>query len=283
LQTFDHEDAHQDSDFGWDSGEQSAYQSGSEELDDVEMGIPAHDEACLSSKDEASLSGEDEANLSGEDEANLSGEDKDGPSGEDVPSVFQLPAITSEEVVVPYHGQTFSDEEDFFMTVSLYAQAAGFTIRRDRAVRNKAGELRKRDLVCSWARTAAYNKNETADRNRPSQSTGCSFRVRASFKSDLEKWQMIHVSLLHNHAMVAPEQRRFMSSERKLPENIKSEVLLLRRAGVSVTQIRAVLKVKFGKDTTWLYDDIYNFLYRQSGESAKRTLDAQSLIEALQE
>jgi hypothetical protein len=283
LQTSDWEDV--------DFGEQSMYESEPEELDGVETGIAAQYEASLSGEDEESLPHEDSASLPREDkespldkcDASLPHEDEASVSDEDELSVFQPPARSEKPVIVPHNGQLFGDEDEFIMAISEYARDNGFSIRRDRILKNKAGKVRKRDLVCSWARTPALNKGQPVDRNKPSQSTDCSFRVRASFDSRMGKWKMIFVNLLHNHAMVAPERRRFMSSERKLPDEVKSEVLQLRRAGISVPQIRSVLKVKFGKDRVWLYDNVYNFLYQQTAEPAKRALDAQSLVQALQE
>jgi hypothetical protein len=179
--------------------------------------------------------------------------------------------------------QTFYTEEDFIKMVKDYARVQGFSIRLGRVVKTKAGSLRKRDLVCSHARTTALNRQSKVARNKPLLSTGCPFRVRASFDVATGKWHVISVILNHNHRMVSSEQRHFMNSERVLPDEVKSEVLCLHRAGIQPSQIRDVLKVKFGDNASWLYDDIYNFLYKHTATSHPKELDAQNFIETLQQ
>jgi zinc finger SWIM domain-containing protein 3 len=183
---------------------------------------------------------------------------------------------------VPSLGQTFDTEEAFALMVFEYARRQGFSIRRSRVVKTKGGELRKRDLVCSYARTSGLKKHVQV-RNTALKSTDCPFRVRASFDVTTCKWHVISVVLDHNHNMVSSEQRKFMNSERRLPDEVKSEVLTLHRAGITPSQIRNVLKVKFGDKSSWLYDDIYNFLYHQAGGLGHSELDAQAFIETLQQ
>jgi hypothetical protein len=182
---------------------------------------------------------------------------------------------------IPYRGQTFDSEEEFVKMVKEYARLQGFTIRRSKVVKTKAGSLRKRDLVCSNARTTAL-KRPKGIRNKPVMSTGCPFRVRASFDVMTGKWHVLLVKLEHNHRMVSAEKRRYMNSERTLPDEVKSEALCLHRAGITPSQIRNVLKVKFSESVCWLYDDVYNFLYQHTSSSDKKEFDAQAFIETLQ-
>jgi hypothetical protein len=201
------------------------------------------------------------------------------------PSSDSSSETPNEPTFIPRRGQTFESEKEFRHMVTNYAIAKGFSIRRSKVVKAKDGSLRKRDLVCSRARTTALHKSKSKPtvRNKPFHSTGCQFLVRASYKDDIRKWQIISAKLNHNHNFVSSEQQQFMNSERRLPEEVKSEVLSLHRAGISPSQIRTVLKVKFGANSSWLYDDIYNFLYKHAGSSDRKELDAQIFIETLKE
>jgi hypothetical protein len=183
----------------------------------------------------------------------------------------------------PFRGQTFGSEAEFVNMVIEYARNQGFDIRRSRVVKTKAGEIRKRDLVCSHARTTTSLKKRSQSRTKAIKTTNCPFRVRASFNDKTGKWHVLRAILKHNHGMVSLEHRQYMSSERRLPDEVKSEVLYLHRAGISPSQIRSALKVKFANHASWLYDDIYNFLYRQAGNVGDRNLDAQAFIETLQQ
>ncbi|CAG8839301.1 7314_t:CDS:2, partial [Gigaspora margarita] len=57
---------------------------------------------------------------------------------------------------------------------------------------------------------------------------------------------------------------------------------LLHRAGVDVLTICAILKEEFGDHVTWMYDDIYNFIYYLEGSGLeKRELDAKEFVKIL--
>ncbi|CAG8621168.1 9243_t:CDS:2 [Gigaspora margarita] len=51
---------------------------------------------------------------------------------------------------------------------------------------------------------------------------------------------------------------------------------LLRQAGIDVLTIHAILKEEFGDHVSWMYDDIYNFIYYLEGSGLeKREIDAE--------
>ncbi|CAG8571630.1 3089_t:CDS:1, partial [Paraglomus occultum] len=128
-------------------------------------------------------------------------------------------------------------------------------------------------------RTPAKKEIE-GKRKRVPQATDCPFRVRASHDSVTGLWHTLDVKLEHNHQMVSAEQRRFMASERELPEDVKAEILLLKRSGLHVSQIRSVLATKFTNRVTWIYNDLYNFLHN-SGSLTNKEFDAQEFIDTL--
>ncbi|CAG8541395.1 3115_t:CDS:2 [Scutellospora calospora] len=62
--------------------------------------------------------------------------------------------------------------------------------------------------------------------------------------------------------------------------NVKERVLLLRRAGCDVSQILFILKEEFSEEITWIYNDIYNFIYRTQ-ELNNEKFDASKFIQIL--
>ncbi|CAG8723336.1 15183_t:CDS:10 [Gigaspora margarita] len=91
------------------------------------------------------------------------------------------------------------------------------------------------------------------------------------------------MNLIHNHQLVNENHRMFMSNERHIPDDIKQRIELLCRAGIDVPTIRAILKEEFGDLVTWVYDDIYNFIYQLEGSFEKRELDAEEFIKILEQ
>ena len=83
--------------------------------------------------------------------------------------------------------------------------------------------------------------------------------------------------------MVDENYRRFISIEWNIPDNVKQWIELLCQAGVCVPTIRAILKEEFGNHITWMYNNIYNFIYQMEGFSLeKKELDAEEFIKILE-
>ena len=93
---------------------------------------------------------------------------------------------------------------------------------------------------------------------------------------------MIFVQLEHNHSMILENFHRFMSEERTIPIEVQERILLLRRAGCEVPIIRAILKEEFSDIVTWIYNDLYNFIYQKEGTLEKREFDANDFIKELE-
>ncbi|CAG8592951.1 13552_t:CDS:2, partial [Racocetra fulgida] len=75
-----------------------------------------------------------------------------------------------------------------------------------------------------------------------------------------------------------------MSNERNISDDVKQQIELLCRAGVDVPTIYAILKEEFGDHVTWMYDDIYNFIYHlERSGLEKRELDAEEFVKILEQ
>jgi hypothetical protein len=70
------------------------------------------------------------------------------------------------------------------------------------------------------------------------------------------------MNITHNHQMVDENYRFYMANERFIPDDVKQRIMLLHRAGVDVPTIRSILKEEFGDQITWMYNDLYNFIYK---------------------
>lgn len=80
--------------------------------------------------------------------------------------------------------------------------------------------------------------------------------------------------------MVPENSRRFMSEERTIPTEVQEKILLLRRAGCDIPTIRAILREEFSDIVTWVYDDLYNFIYRK--EAIDREFDSDNFVKELE-
>ncbi len=76
--------------------------------------------------------------------------------------------------------------------------------------------------------------------------------------------------------MILENFRRFMSEERTIPIEVQERILLLHHAGCEVSMIRAILKEEFSDIVTWIYNDLYNFIYQ------KREFDVNNFIKELE-
>jgi len=56
-----------------------------------------------------------------------------------------------------------------------------------------------------------------------------------------------------------------LSEERTIPIEVQERILLFHHAGCNVLTIRVILKEEFSDIVTWIYNDLYNFIYQKEG------------------
>ncbi|RGB27262.1 hypothetical protein C1646_769363 [Rhizophagus diaphanus] len=164
--------------------------------------------------------------------------------------------------IVLNEGNTYSSEEAFIFAVKTYAKQQGFQVRLGKSEKNAAGLICKRTIICN--REGSPKKTSSGSKRRTSgasQCCNCQFMAHASLNSSNGLWYLILVRLEHNHSMVSESSRRSMSKKRTIPSEVQERILLLRRAGCDVPTIRSILKEEFSNVVTWMYDDLYNFIY----------------------
>ncbi|CAG8778418.1 3059_t:CDS:2, partial [Gigaspora margarita] len=178
--------------------------------------------------------------------------------------------LKKENKLHPQLGESFLTQEEFFEAIWQYGLSQGFTIRYGKVDnRNKEKEIHKRTILCSRKGISVANKeDDKPKRQRESKRYGCKYMY------------IIALQEIHNHAMIKQEELRFTQQERNLSENVKERVLLLRYAGCDVSQILSILKEEFSGEITWIYDDIYNFIYRTQ-ELNNDEFDASEFIHTL--
>jgi len=72
-----------------------------------------------------------------------------------------------------------------------------------------------------------------------------------------------------------------MSEKRTILIEVQERILLLCHAGCEVSIIRVILKEEFSDIVTWIYNDLYNFIYQKEGILEKREFDANNFIKEL--
>ncbi|KAJ2676223.1 hypothetical protein GGI25_003610, partial [Coemansia spiralis] len=111
--------------------------------------------------------------------------------------------------------QLFESQDAFITHVKRFAMENGFNVRLDDVERDKDGEIRKRDIVCS-AEGAPRGKDSKREgsvveeapktvahsgaHRRKSMKTGCRWLARASRQAS-GMWKIIMLRLEHNHQL----------------------------------------------------------------------------------
>jgi len=91
------------------------------------------------------------------------------------------------------------------------------------------------------------------------------------------------MKLDHNHEMVIPEHKRFLNNMRQIPQDIKDKIKMYHQAGCNVPTIRSILKQEYQGLETWIYNDIYNFIYQLDGKPHRHFFEANEFINTLKQ
>lgn len=189
-------------------------------------------------------------------------------------------------------GDTFKDYNSFETFVKSYSKDKGFTVRLDTAKYDKeTKEIRWREIVCSKSGLSKKTKlqqkeqivNNKSTRNRSSQRCNCTFFIRGVKSEDRGLWTIVKINLTHNHDLVPLQLRKFFSDNREISDDVKDKILRLHMAGTNVARIRDIVQYD-NPDETYLYNDIYNFIYNNGNGSAKEKIfDAQNFVTLLEQ
>jgi hypothetical protein len=186
-------------------------------------------------------------------------------------------------------GDTFKDYDSFETFVKNYSKNKGFSVRLDTAKYDKiTKEIRWREIICSRSGLSKKKKSQqteqsTNTRNRSSQRCNCSFFIRGIKSEDNGLWIVVKINLMHNHELVPLQLRKFLPDNREISDNVKDKILNLHMAGIDVAKIKDIIQHDQPNET-YLYNDIYNFIYNNGNCSTKqKVFDAQNFITLLEQ
>jgi hypothetical protein len=177
----------------------------------------------------------------------------------------------------------FKSHEEFVAKVQNYASFCNFQTRLSKVGRDKEKNIIRRTILCSRAGAPESKEDKANLRDRKSQRCNCPFFIRASLDNDSGFWHILAMKLEHNHEMVAPEHKKFLSSERTIPQEIKDRIIVYHQAGCNIPTIRSILKQEYKDLETWIYNDIYNFLYQLDGKQEQCFFEANEFINILKQ
>ncbi|KAF1874566.1 hypothetical protein Lal_00029994 [Lupinus albus] len=169
-----------------------------------------------------------------------------------------------------YKGKIFNSDEIAYNFYSLFAKSCGFSIRQGHTYKNTKNNIKdiyKREYICHRASIAKQQKVVEVKRQRRQKST----RYKCSAKLIItkrtigfeERWVITHFSNSHNHTLLDNKEVHFLHVYRDIPINDQGRILLLSKAGCSVSIITRVLELDKGMkagDLPFLEKDIRKFL-----------------------
>ncbi|CAG8649802.1 3704_t:CDS:2 [Racocetra fulgida] len=99
------------------------------------------------------------------------------------------------------------------------------------------------------------------------------YAKQQGFKVRLGKYEKNAAGEIRKRTIVCSREGT-SGSKRSIPLEVQQKIMLLRRAGCNIPTICAILKEEFDGIITWMYNDLYNFIYQQEETEEKRELDA---------
>ncbi|CAG8497083.1 2286_t:CDS:2, partial [Scutellospora calospora] len=139
-------------------------------------------------------------------------------------------------------GQAFSSLNTFKYIADQYSGSNGFKV-----IYYKGGNR-------------SNDPNKKA-RNVESKKCSCPWSIRLNHNQDDDKYYISQAILHHNYSLIPVQLMRILPSNREIPEDIREEILLSKKVGISVLQIQSLLVMKYGPATKkWMIRDIYNLI-----------------------
>ncbi|CAJ2631433.1 unnamed protein product [Trifolium pratense] len=179
----------------------------------------------------------------------------------------------------PFEGQIFNSDYEAYEFYRLFARKNGFSIRRDHIYKSVKHEsemnpsgIYKREFVCHRGGIVKHRKTNEVDcqRNRKSSRCNCSAKMLVAISTIgvEEKWVVKYFNNDHNHELLDDKEVQFLPAYRSIPIVDQSRIMLLSKAGCSISLIMRVLELEKEICTgnlPFLEKDIRNFIQSQSG------------------
>ncbi|CAG8521701.1 5369_t:CDS:2 [Dentiscutata heterogama] len=163
------------------------------------------------------------------------------------PEILNTENVIESEILIFQNGQAYPSLEAFKCVANHYALTSGFNVIYNKGNNRSNGIRRTQVFICDrYGQFKPKNKNPNkASRNVESKKCGCEWFIRFNYNQDEDKYYVSYAKLSHNHSLIPVQLMRFSSNNREIPVAIKEEILLLKRAGISTSQIQSLLMTKY--------------------------------------
>lgn len=132
-------------------------------------------------------------------------------------SMYYVPIV--DEEILPVVGKNYGTLKNCEHMYTVYAESAGFSIRKSCQKTTKSGKIKQKYFICNRAGVPKKVSMDTLvnDTRRSSvESTGCRARVRFDWIYDTENFILADFQKHHNHEMIPQEYKHLSKKERKL-------------------------------------------------------------------
>nr|XP_016499085.1 PREDICTED: protein FAR1-RELATED SEQUENCE 11-like [Nicotiana tabacum] len=172
-----------------------------------------------------------------------------------------------------YKGKVFNSDDEAYNCYVNFAKQIGFSTRRDRyfgSAEHPTG-IYRRDYVCHRARSPRPQKVVEKERQRDRKSPRCNCNAKMCVAKEIINgvtcWIVVYFDNVHNHELLNHKEVKFLPAYRNIDIIDQKRILLLAKAGCSMSLIRRVLELEKGVDVGQLFfteKDIRNFVQSQS-------------------
>ena len=202
-----------------------------------------------------------------------------------------LPQANHIDDGVLYEGKVFNSDDEAYNFYCFFARKNGFSIRRHhvyKSIKNQSEDnplgVYKREFVCHRAGTISVDKDNEVEGKRKRKSSRCScgakLLVNITTINSEKKLVVKYFNNNHNHELLDDKEVKFLPAYRSIPAIDQDRILLLSKAGCSVSLIIRVLELEKNVDAgnlPFLDKDIRNFIQSQSGIG--KEFDASNVLE----
>ncbi|XP_070007176.1 protein FAR1-RELATED SEQUENCE 11-like [Nicotiana sylvestris] len=172
-----------------------------------------------------------------------------------------------------YKGKVFNSDDEAYNCYVNFAKQIGFSTRRDRyfGSAERPTGIYRRDYVCHRARSPRPQKVVEKERQRDRKSSRCNCNAKMCVAKEIINgvtcWIVVYFDNVHNHELLNHKEVKFLPAYRNIDIIDQKRILLLAKAGCSMSLIRRVLELEKGVDVGQLFftkKDIRKFVQSQS-------------------
>ncbi|XP_052113735.1 protein FAR1-RELATED SEQUENCE 5-like [Arachis duranensis] len=170
-----------------------------------------------------------------------------------------------DEDVCHFH---FSDVDIAFEFYNRYARTRGFSARKNRSRKSRAGALKLKNFVCHREGFRLQNNYGIGNlKRKPTHETrcGCSAMMEIRVDAPSGRWFISYFSDEHNHPLLDPRLTGLLPGHRFMSEADIGHMVNMKKGGISVGQIYRALANQAGgyEYLSFTQRDMYNKIAKQ--------------------